>query len=938
MLTRGAIRWSTGPYSGGMAARPSKEELRPGQHVWIQNLWGDDETLQMRGGMTSIPTTTADIGGSTAGCLGLYVWKGDTGRRHVFGVYNRAGANAGLYAVHTSGVTSLGGAIAQSAERVTFAGFPLKCYFGDGLGRLQETDGVSTARVASVDRVAGEKFRPLKVAWRAQQIKSTSTTAGSFPSYMAYVGANSNQAWKPGGWATSGMYCTSVDTGDTPNGGNLLRIRAVGSAAANNDVHYVYGTGGTVAASRVWFYFKSTRAGQYLSLSFGKKGSGATAISDLDINVVETAVWEYKEFDLRSHPWSKRVGLGTARITLSTGVTFQAWMTRIQLDGGLDGHYEYAPVFHRSSDNTQSPIEYIAAVQSQDGEIGRHATYLPPLTTVDSTVDKIRWYRRGEASSEWRLVMETAVGGSAWDMKGDSDSGDIEQGIPYVGPRGKFLYRFGEGRLAIAGGMDHGDQKATLPTASTMLATAAWTAMQKVTIEGVSRGVEIYPYTSGAARVGTFAVLLQKKSGPSWSTQRKVIVGTAGRQWGRWNTLLWSAGGTATKDWKATVGSGVWRLCFSGMAAVSGWKVGCYTATPKKKLSYVHLLDFPARVWHSRRLEPTLFDRLTTLDGTDEDGYWFDLPNAANEPLTAHGSHGSTHLHFTMNQTFLELGNSAADAGVLLISSTIGCQYPETVEEGENHTFFVSGRKGNLRVYAFGPEMEGIDFVSAKGGGFNRISNAIEPILNAHTAPTNLHAVFARGKYWLMFGGGSTQEVVTYDGHSYTGLVFDPLRRSWTALYWDTSSGHRPHLTDRAARFEDTDDILLSGASTRYHTDTNRLWYIDRANQWKDGTAPISYGYETRHVALGSATETRLRGYQLRADKATAGSITIRAYAEGTIAGTNTHTSVTGAGQYTYERRFDMGAMGRIVGLRVTGTASTAMVIRSIDYYLDRKR
>jgi len=920
-----------------MAVRPSKQELPPGKHAWIQNMWGDDETLKLRGGMTAIPTTTADIGGGTAGCLGLYLWKGDSGRRHVFAAYNRAGLNAGIFAVHTSGVTSLGGAIAQSSERVSFAGFPLKCYFSDGLGRLQETDGVSTAVVPSVDRVSGEKFRPLKVAWRAQQIKNTTTTAGSFPSYNAYVGAANTQAWKPGGWATYGMYCTAVETLNSPNGANGLRIRAVGSAVSGNSVYYTYGTGGTVAASRLWFYIKSTRVGQYLSLSLGKKGSGATAISDLDINVIKTAVWEYKEIDLRNHPWGKRVGLGTARITLSTAVTFLAWMTRIQLDGGLDGYYEYAPVFHRTSDNTESPIEYVAGVRSVDGEIGRHATYLPPLTTVDSTVDKVRWYRRGGASSEWRLVMETAVGGSAWDMRADQDGGDIQPGVPYTAPRAKFLYRFGESRMGIAGGMDHGDQKGTLPTGCTMLATAAWTAMQKVTVEGLSRGVEIYAYTAGASRVGTFSILLQKKSGPSWTTQRRAIVSTA-RQWSRWNTLLWSAGGTSGKDWKVTAGSGVWRLCFSGIANLSGWKVGLYTATSKKKLSYVHLLDYPARVWHSRRLKPTLFDRLTTLDGADEDGYWMDLPGAANEPLTAHGSHGSDHLHFTQNQTFIEIGHSASDAGVLLVNSSIGCQYPKTVKEGENHTFFVSGRKGDLRAYAFGPEMEGMEFISAKGGGFNRISDAIEPILNAHTAPTNLHAVFARGKFWLFFGGGSTNEVVTYDGHSYTGLVYDPAKRSWTALYWQTATGQRPHLTELAVPFEDTNDILLAGASTRYHTDTNRLWYIDRAGQWQDGTAPIPYGYESRHVGLGSATQTRLRGYQLQFDKATAGRMTVNAYADGVTAGTNTHTSVSGAGQYTYDRRFGPGALGNAVGLRVTGTSSTAIVVRDVNIWLDRKR
>ncbi len=931
MITKGSLPIHLTVWSGGMDVYHAREDVPPGVNAVIRNLYSDGESLSLRGGCTAIPQGTHVGALATAGVKGLYVWTPDGGEKHVLAAYPRAGSNkVSIYAVHTAAATALGGDLSTSG-RVSFAGFGQKCYVTDGRSRMVWTDGVYTARVPELDRPIAAFNTSYGVPYMQRNTVEDSwgVVAVHFPSYWGlWWDPPATTLWRiHTGWAGSGLAVRAL-VSSAPGNGHSLRLVGTASLVKNVKARYDYtysagfGTVGTWDhVGAVSFWARSSKVGEFLELRMGPASAGPIR---MPIRFDQTGRWEYKDYDLSMYPYEQRTLLASAAfVVTNTSQTFTVFMGPLYRDGLLRGTYEYAPAFYRTSDKAESPLGVSTFVSTDESNPTRRAAWLPARSSKDTTVDRTRWYRRGGSSTEWRRVAEGYANVALWDGQADHETGDLSPNVPLPSPRFTTIGRFGESRMIGLGGYDHGDYRTPIPTASAFLATAVWTAMTRVTAAGLSRGVELYSYTAGAsAATGRVKLKLQKNS----VTQRSVTIAPTNLVNRRWTPMFWT-NTAAGNDSFVTLGSGTWRLVYSALGATN-WNLGSYA---KGKPSYFHLLDYPGRVWVSRQGEPTYFDRLTTLDGVDLDGFWFDLPGAAAQPISGYGNHGSDHLIFTSTNSFLTAGHSAADFTVLRIHSSIGCGAGDTVAEGDNWTFWVAGRKGKLMPYAYGPSLP----VAIPAGveqevGFTRIGLAIEPILALILDPTHMSGAFAKGKYHLFFG-----ETVTYRTDKYNAATLDLAQGSWVCHYISETNVKAP-------RFAVTDHvsggvILASPASSTAGNSTNKLWLWDYPGIYKDGAQSLSYIVEPRHQRHPEARETKLRGYEYRVDQATAGRVTINAYGDGVTAGTLAH-NMTAAGGKTLRLTGRFIAQGDNVGLRASGTAMTALVIRSIDLYLDRKR
>jgi len=227
----------------------------------------------------------------------------------------------------------------------------------------------------------------------------------------------------------------------------------------------------------------------------------------------------------------------------------------------------------------------------------------------------------------------------------------------------------------------------------------------------------------------------------------------------------------------------------------------------------------------------------------------------------------------------------------------------------------------------------GIEWTPGREGqGFNRVGVAIEPILNAISDPTKMSgAVGSDGRYHLWFG-----EVVSYGGNSYTSASLNLESWAWETHYASSTNVKPPRFAVRDAK--NGKILLASPATSGASASSNRIWEFDSTRL--DGAQKISYLYETRHRgATSGASVSKLRGYQIDADQATAGPLTVNAYANDALSGTMVHSlSAAGAGQLRLSGRFGPAAQGLFVGMRLSGTSATAVTIRSVTAYLDKKR
>jgi len=944
MIRRGSYKWEIKRFTGGQDSYHAKEEIPDGHHAVVRNFWTDGEALNLRYGCTSVSGGTHVGATNTAGAKGLYVWYPDSGGRHIAAAYPKADSadKVDVSFVHTSGATALGCSLATSG-RIGFAGFGQKLYFCDGRNRFMHTDGSATAPTAEIDPplAAGHTSVGIPRAQRRNLRSLGRWSWGNWPvKFPCWLRVNDTKAYAASG---TGLYVNSEQSGlHPPDHRYCLLLQGTASIETGAAAYFNHGTGGTTTISRMQFWGHSNREGQFLSMSFGHAGKQATAIMDIPIRFDQSGRWEFKDIDLTHLPLSQRQNLGTSRITVTDDVsTFTVRFSLNFLDGAQRGIYEYAPAFYRSTDNVESPMNAPVTVQTYDGEPGAHAVYLPPRTTVDPTVDYVRWYRRGESSPEWRFVADVPVGTGGWDYLADHETGDLSSDVPLPAPHGNIVSKFGENRMAVWGGYDYGDYAAPIYTASQLLATSAWTAMSVTQNEGVSVGVEIYAWTAGAtAASGSVTLKLQKDVSGSMTTQRTATISPSKLVMRRRNTILWTGSANAG-DSQVTLGTAQWQLVFSALSACT-WNLGCWKSA---KPSFYHLLDFPDRLFVSRQDEPTYFDRLTTMDTVDTDGFWLELPNANNERITGQGGHGSHHVASTRSGSTLVVGNSGADISAMRLHSSIGGASAETYAECDDWVAWVSGTKGNLRVYAFGPKIDsGIWVPAHEKGGFNRIGLPIEPILALVTDPSDMSATFAKGKYHLFFG-----ESVTYKNDTYTGASYDFATHSWGTHYVTHNTGTAPRPPRFATTILDTGDVLLGSPNGGTAASQNKLWLFDYKDFWRDGQASIPYTFETRHRALQNASRTRLRGYTLRVEQPTSGwggmSVNVNAYADLSTAGTVTHTMTSGAGRVReFEARFGAGAQGAYVGSRLSGnnniggSTHVGFTVRSVDLYLDRKR
>ena len=946
---QGSTPWRISRFVGGGNWKTSAEELPEGQHANICNWRVDEETLRLRNGATAIPTN-AEIGATnTGGAKGLHVWYPSQGGRHILAAYPRAASTkVSIYAVHTAGVTALGGDLA-TAQPISIAGFRDRAYISDGRNRLLYTDGVATAQVVALEspaplkqgiwdmrviRLRGREDRYVK---RLLYVMGTPPHAGKYPedlgtSFRFPVWAKSiygTAAWTKAGTGIGLTVKTGLGGPIARGKESIWAARMQGTASIKNlvsvnngKVFYSFGTGGTTVVGGVHFWAKSTRLGEFLKLEL-KDSWGSARIRDNGILFDQTGRWEFKQFMFDGIPLIDRQNVGSARIVLAdSSATFTADFSNIYVDGLQQGDYQVAAELFDSETNTRSPLGDAYDVRAERGAYKASAFSLPAIKCKDSRPDRVRWYRRGGASREWRLIADVPINTHAWDFAADIETGDISPNVPPVAPRSRFIVPFNGQRMMALNGIDIGDGVGAIPSSHPMNGTTLMTAMSHVSVGGVSRGVEFFPYTSGAGTLtGRFKIKIRK----STVVQGSATIAPSSIIRNRWNSAFWAS------PIQVEVGSGTWDLAFSGIANCN-YRLGKYltTATP----SYYHLLEYPGRGWVSRLNEPTWFDRYTRFDAVDEDGWTFDLPGAANERIAAHGRHGSNHLLFTQSQTFLKLGNSAADAECLRLNDGIGCGFPDTVDECDDWTAWVSGQKGNLRPYLYGPQMAGLEWVPAhEKTGFTRFGYPIESVLAKIVTPSNMHSTFAAGRYYLFFG-----ETVSYKGNSYTGAVFDfaPGLRSWVL---DNHSVVRMKPTRYAATLRDEDKVILAGPASTTPTGLNHLWHYEYAGVYKDGTSPISHIYESRHLAIDRQSVVRVRSAEIRMDAANAGTLTVKPIADGTAKSSLTYDPNDVVNRLlTPVRRFGLDAQGHHVGIRLTGTSRTAMTIHGIDMNLDGKR
>ena len=940
-ITKGAYRWRVSQFAGGQDSYHSPGEIPDGCHRVLRNFWTDGETLETRGGHTGIPTSGGIGATNTVGVRGLYIWRPYDGTRHIAAVYPRAASanRLSLYFVHTASATTLGGEFA-TAPRVSMAGFGDRLYLSDGRTRLKYTDGVSTAEARNVDSpavVVVDIETPANIRPGTLGIKGTAPHASKYPEYMDLSSTwrfplyrskliSGKNTWTASGTGLTKTIATGMDglAGAKADEWNM-RLRGGTGLVAGAKAYYSFATGGTTTIGGYHFWCKGSTAGQYLKLEFS--GGGTVRARDNAILFNQANRWEFKQqmFDHLAQP--DRRNIGSARIVVTDpNRTFTAEFSNIYIDGLQQGEYEVAAALYDSDNDIESPLGEVYPLRADRGAMRNSAFSFPGLYTKDTRVDRVRWYRRGGASPEWRLAAEVPQSTQAWDFGADIDLGDIAKSHPGPAPRASILMPIGYSRMGAFGGFDHGDHIPGIPTGVTLLATNMMTALATPLIGGISRGVELYVYTSQAAYTsGTFAVTL----GKSAAAVRRTVVNAKSLVPNRWNTILWTGG------YPIEAGSGVYALTFSGMANCN-FRIASYTSGLKP--SYYHLLDYPRRVWKSREGKPDWFDRYTRMEAADTDGFWYDLPGEGGGKIVGVGRHGSYHLIGTENEIFLDIGDSAADASCMRINSGIGVASHETFAEGDNWTLWVSGVKGRLKVQAYGPRIQPPVTVSAEdwtpgyqGSGFNRVGLAIEPILNQITDPTKMSgAVGSDGRYHLWFG-----EVVTYGGNSYTSASLNLASWGWETHYASATNVKPP-------RFAVTDTkngkiILASPASSSSSASSNRIWEFDSTR--KDGAQKITYLYETRHRGVEDSRISKLRGYEIDADQATAGPMTVNAYANDALSGTMVHSlSAAGAGQLRLSGRFGPAAQGLFVGMKMSGTSATAVTIRSVTAYLDAKR
>lgn len=973
MVRRGSFNYKIDKWSGGMDSYHAREDVPEGVSVVLRNLYADDESLTLRNGCTAIPQGTHIGAAATAGVKGLYIWTPDEGNRHILAAYPKsASSKVGIYAIHTTGATALGGDFATS-PRISFAGFGQRCYISDGRSRLFYTDGVYTAPHAEIDRPmaafhtsVGVPYADRLAVWDEYAFPYTLyTSVAHFPAFFGgprhlYYGGGSlgTAVWGTTLWRSNtasvgvyskyGLRCYAFG-GSSPDNQDCLYIQASASLLKRGAyVTYAYTSGqsGLVTSGQgtnpnrptaghwdnlgaVSFWAKSDTAGHYMDLCMGPDSSVPLR---MPIRFDTTHRWEYFAVDFSPFPASQRAWVASARlVAVVTGMSFSFKCGPLHKEGLQRGVYEYAPAFHRTSDQAESPMGEFASVRTGEQTTDPHGVKLPARSTKDTTVDRVFWYRRGGASTEWRKVADVPVGLKGWDGYPDQDVGILSPDVPDPAPRFNHIARFGETRMMGLGGYDRGDYAAPIPTCSNPQSTSVWTAMSIVNAEGLSRGVEIFGYTAGSTNAkGSLKIKLQKKVSGTFTTQRYASVALSSVPNRRWTSVLWT-NTAAGNDSYVTLGSGLWKLVYSAVptpTGYSGWYLGSWK---KGKPSYYHLLDYPGRVWVSRAGHPTYFDRLTTLDAADLDGFWLDLPGASQESITGHGYHGSDHLIFTANQTFHLRGSAATDFSCVRVHSSVGCAAREAVAECDNWTLWVSGQQGRLRVYSFGSHMDVVIADAQQDvDGFTRIGLAIEPILNLILDPTHMSAGFVDGRYELFFG-----ETVTYKGNTYNSASFDLAKRSWVCHQASSVRVKAPRFVAKDGKSGGL--ILASPASSTAGTSANKLWWWNYPGIKKDGASAIGYVVEPRHVKLVGASESKLRGYEYRTDQATAGRLTINAYQDGVTAGTLLH-NMTGAGGKTLRLTGRFIAQGNNVGLRAAGTATTSIVIRSIDMYLDRKR
>ena len=946
IIRKGAYEWTIEEWGAGQNSRTPPGQLPANQHAVINNLYVDEETLKLRHGSTAVPTDGPIGASTTAGAKGLYVWYPDDGTRRLVAAYpHAASSKVGLFLVHTASSTALGGDLA-TAQDIAMAGFERRLYVSDGRSRLKYTDGTNTAVSPTIDtpglvetkyylRFLGIPERGGRDGWgrdpRILAILGTPPHASRYPEDLGYTSVWGfpiyvrNRAGAQSLTAHGQGFSMSIETGLGQPVADLagqwaMRLQGTASLVTGAGVYYSYGTGGTNPVGGLHFWAKSTRLGEFMYFELLDAG-GSARMRELPLRFNQTGRWEYKVQTFDYLPRMDRENIGSARFRVAdNSATFTVDLGAIYIDGLAKGAYEIAPAFYDSDLGVESPLGDPYPVVTRDDPVKR-AFSLPGMRTVDASVDKVRWYRRGGFSAEWRFAVEVPVNTHAWDFAADIDLGGFSPRVPLPAPRAKLLTRYGDNRMAALGGWDIGDMMGAMPTGATLLGTTTVTNMSQVNVGGLSRGVEFYPYTTGAATpTGSFVLKLTEGG----ATKRKATINASKLAMSRWNTAVWTSG------YPIESGSGTHLLTWSGMADCN-FRVGSYTTG--RKPSYYHLLDHSQRVWVSRWGRPTWFDRLTRADTQYEDGWWFDLPGAENESIQGYGHYGSDLLIFTEDASYILTGENAGDTSTLRLNSHIGCASHQSIAECDDWLIWVGGKQGALRVYAFGPEMQTAIWLPAhEGQGFSRIGMPIEPILNKVTTPSRINAVFARGRYYLFFG-----ETVTHKNDTYTGVCFDLATRCWVGLFQSSVRVKTPRFA--AVTRDATDEILLaSPAGSTAGNNTNKLWKFDYSATWSDGTSPQAYTYESAQKGRPGARTTRARGYSILARSATAGTVYVNARADEASQGTPTESLAGTKALVSLEHRFGAKAQGRGVGVRITGTAATAIEFQSVQLFLDRKR
>jgi len=934
----GSYPWAIERPDKGMNIASPGRSQQGGEHRIIRNWRVSREDWHLRGGATAIPTSGVIGATTTAGAKGLYIWYAGDGARHIYAAFPKAASTkVDLYEITTAAATNRGGAF-DTTNNIAMAGLRDGMYASDGRSRLQKVTGGTAAEAASIDGpgIHGasrwawlEDPKQRRPPVPREYLIGTPPHAGNFPEDSGILSSYLFPLWVKGNrgtaaWSASGMSATIRTNAGAPAAGMeslfSMRIEGTASIATGAKVYYTFGTGGTSSLGGVHFWVKSTRPSQFLKLEF-MDSLGSARVRDLGVEINQTGRWEHKQYMLDGLPHIDRQNIASARFVVTdASATFVCDFSNLYFDGLQIGEYDYVSSFVDTDSNLESPLGDVYTIRCERGPYRAAAVSLPAVRTIDARADTVRWYRRGGASPEWRLATEVNVDVHAWDFGGDMDMGSLSPDVPFPPPRAKSLSPFGHSRMLYANGLDVGDAKMAIPTAFVIDAIMNVTNMNRVLVGGYSRGVEFY--AAGTASTGSFAIKLTDGG----VTKRKVTVDHSDITDNAWNEALW------TSAYRVASGSGVYGLTYSGIAAMTNVRLGAFTSGGKP--SYAHLLEYRDRVWVSRQDAPTYCDRYTPVDARGSYGFWIDLPGAgAGHAIVGVGRHGSDPLLFTRSTTSLLTGNTAQDMSILEVHSTIGAVSGEAITEYSDWTLWPGGAAGDVQVYAFGPEIKAATWlpVPHEGQGISIIGAPVKPILDAVSDPTKMSAGVKDGRWYLFLG-----EDVTYDGQVYNVLVFDFATFSWVSDRHSTVRMKHPRFAVTAG---DTDQLIVaSPVSTGAGNSTNRLWQYDSPDTWKDGTSPIAHLYESRRMGVDGARITRLRSVDLGMESATAGAIAVEPVVDaGTVGRLTTTATAVRDGQITLPR-FGVKAQGRNIGVRVSGTAATAMTLYDLTLYLDAKR